>query len=99
MLSTRSLLTAIVLSVSIYSQAQIQPCIDVRLTRRNTGAGQGVYDFNNKWTPGTTIRVSFLNGTDWQKSKVKQYAPIWCQYANVKFDFLTQGLGDVRVSF
>jgi serralysin len=99
MLSIRQSLTAIVLFVSVYSQAQIQPCIDVRLAHRNTGAGQGVYDVNNKWTPGTTLKVSFLNGTDWQKSKVKQYAPGWCQYANVKFDFLTNGTGDIRVSF
>jgi hypothetical protein len=99
MLSVRYSLTAIVLLISVYSQAQVQPCIDVHLTRRNTGGGQGVYDFNNKWTPGTTLKVSFINGTEWQKSKVKQYAPAWSQYANVKFDFINNGTGDVRVSF
>ena len=95
----RHLLPVITLLSSVYSQAQIQPCIDVRAARTNTGAGQGVYDFNNKWTPGIMLRISFLNGTDWQKEKVKQYAPIWCRYANVKFDFLAQGTGDVRISF
>lgn len=99
MLSLRRSLTAIALLLSVYSQAQIQPCIDVRTTVRNTGAGQGVYDFNNKWTPGITLKVSFINGSDWQKQKVKQYAVGWCQYANVKFDFITYGTGDVRVSF
>ncbi len=99
MLSGRQPLVAIFLFISICSRAQIQPCIDVRAARKSTSAGQGVYDFNNKWTPGITLKVSFLNGTDWQKSKVKQYAVVWSQYANVKFDFLAQGMGDIRVSF
>ncbi|MEI9909117.1 MAG: M12 family metallopeptidase [Bacteroidota bacterium] len=95
----RRLITAIVLLVSVYSQAQVQPCIDVRADRKNNAAGQGVYDFNNKWTPGTTLKVSFMNGNDWQKEKVKQYALQWSRYANVKFEFMAQGPGDIRVSF
>lgn len=95
----RKLLPPITLLVSSYLQAQIQPCIDVRTTRKNTGAGQGVYDFNNKWTPGTTLRVSFVNGTEWQKEKVKLYAPLWSRYANVKFDFITLGASEIRISF
>ena len=99
MLFLRQLFFATVLFLSFVSNAQIQPCIDVISRKRESGAGQGVYDFNNKWTPGITINVSFMDGTDWQHSKVKQYAPIWSQYANVKFNFLTNGTGDVRVSF
>lgn len=91
--------TVIALLISAGALAQIQPCIDVRAARFNNGAGQGVYDFNNKWTPGTTIKVSFLDGTDWQKEKVEQYAPVWSRYANVTFNFLTAGTGDVRISF
>ncbi|KAL8950020.1 MAG: hypothetical protein Q9222_003914 [Ikaeria aurantiellina] len=30
------------------------------------------------WAPGRQLKISFLSGSDWQKSKVKQYAPIWC---------------------
>ncbi|MDP4265212.1 MAG: M12 family metallopeptidase [Bacteroidota bacterium] len=99
MFTLRRSLPAIALLLSLISRAQVQPCIDVRTARKNNGAGQGVYDFNNKWTPGTTLQVSFINGTDWQKSEVKQYAPEWSQYANVKFQFLAQGTGDIRVSF
>jgi serralysin len=98
MFTIRKPLLVASLLVTVYSQAQVQPCLDVRAARKNTGAGQGVYDFNNKWTPGTTLKVSFMNGTDWQKEKVKQYAPLWCRYANVKFDFI-QAQGDVRISF
>lgn len=89
----------IAILLSVYSYAQIQPCLDVRTTKRESGAGQGVYDFNNKWTPGTTLKVSFIGGTDWQKEKVKQYAPLWSRVANVKFEFIPQGTGDIRISF
>jgi hypothetical protein len=100
MLNRNYLLLATLIAASLTSSAQIQPCIDVLTTqRRETGAGQGVYDFNNKWTPGATLKVSFINGNDWQKSKVKEIAPLWCRFANVKFDFLNQGLGDIRISF
>ncbi len=84
---------------SFISQSQVQPCIDVRTTATVRGAEQGVYDFNNKWTPGTTLKVSFIGGNAWQHDKVKLYAPGWSEYANIKFQFLSQGYGDIRVSF
>lgn len=99
MQSIQTRFTIFALLISIVSYAQVQPCIDVRTTQRENGAGQGVYDFNNKWTPGTTIKVSFMNGTDWQKGKVKQFAPLWSRFANVTFNFLDVGNGDVRISF
>ena len=95
----RRILLTIVLLESLPAFSQIQTCIDMRAVRSDNGAGQGVYDFNNKWAPGATIRVSFLDGTDWQKEKVKLYAPAWCRYANIRFDFIKLGTGDVRVSF
>ena len=79
--------------------AQVQPCIDVQVSPADREAERGVYDFNNKWTPGTTLRVSFINGNDWQQEQVKKYAVTWSRYANVKFSFLTTGRGDIRVSF
>lgn len=97
----RMLLSAVLL-ISIASYSQILPCIDVTsASRREAGAGQGVYDFNNKWTPGTVLTVGFMGGTQWQWDKVKQYAPIWSQYANVTFKFGGQATGneDVRISF
>lgn len=85
---------------SVAATAQIQPCLDVVAGRhRAMGAGQGVYDFNNKWTPGTTLKVSFLNGNEWQRNKVREIAPLWCRFANIKFDFISAGTGDIRISF
>src|SRR5687767_14384154 len=98
--TTNKILLAVCLLFSVPSIAQIQPCIDVSSAkRRETGAGQGVYDINNKWTPGSTLKVSFMNGSSWQHEKVKFYAPGWCKHANVKFDFINSGLGDIRISF
>src|SRR5687767_3236867 len=99
MFSRTYLLLIILISISIISSAQIQPCIDVINLRRETGAGQGVYDYNNKWTPGSTVKVSFMNGNTWQHGKVKQYAPLWCRFANINFEFMDQGNGDIRISF
>lgn len=96
---SRVLLLAVFLMLSFFSSAQIQPCIDVRAARREADAAQGVYDFNNKWTPGTTLKVGFIGGTEWQRGKVKQYAPVWSSYANVKFQFTDVSTGDIRVSF
>ncbi len=83
----------------LYGTSQIQPCIDVRAARESNTAGQGVYDFNNKWTPGTTLKVTFIGGTAWQQAKVKQYAPVWSSHANIKFEFPVTGAGDIRISF
>ncbi len=94
----RSLLS-VTLIFTVICHSQVLPCLDVTSKKRQAGAGQGVYDYNNKWTPGTVLNVSFLGGTDWQHSKVKQYSVIWSQYANIKFNFMNSGTGDIRVSF
>ncbi len=83
----------------VSATAQIQPCLDMRVAREGSSAGQGVYDFSNKWTPGITLKVTFIGGTTWQRSKVKQYAPVWSNHANVKFEFPASGTGDIRISF
>src|SRR5205814_8189022 len=98
MFSAKKLLLLTIIFISIISTAQVKLCLDVISAKRGNGAGQGVFDFNNKWTPGATITVSFLEGSEWQKSKVEQYAPLWSQYANVKFKFIDHGTGDDRVS-
>lgn len=48
------------------------------------------------WAPGRQLRISFLAGNDWQKEKVKQYAPLWCKHANLSMKFVDRG-GDVDI--
>ena len=52
-----------------------------------------------KWIPGQQIRVKFLDGDEFVKSKVKQFAQIWMQFANVEFVFVPSGPAEIRISF
>ncbi|KAH7074342.1 hypothetical protein BKA63DRAFT_415298 [Paraphoma chrysanthemicola] len=51
------------------------------------------------WRAGREIKIGWQGGSSWQKDKVKQYAPQWCQYANLKFIFVDSGEVDILVSF
>ncbi|PSS28493.1 hypothetical protein PHLCEN_2v2974 [Hermanssonia centrifuga] len=51
------------------------------------------------WAAGRTLRVSFRGGSDFVRSKVKQYAAIWSQYANIHFEFVAQEPAEIRVAF
>lgn len=48
---------------------------------------------------GKTLKVLFLDGSDVQKAKTRQFAVEWCDYANVKFDFNGGSDAEIRVSF
>jgi serralysin len=55
-----------------------------------------------KWTNGTTIRVKFLNGTPFLKSKVEHFAHLWEGFVNIKFDFLKDSNDEncqIRIAF
>lgn len=65
----------------------------------------GVGDFGSlalpvgsMWKPGRTLRVKILNGSEKIRSKVKQYANVWTEYANIKFDFVDSGAAEIRVN-
>lgn len=51
------------------------------------------------WGHEETITVSFIGGTNFVQEKVIQFAKEWEIYANIKFDFITSGTGDIRISF
>lgn len=52
-----------------------------------------------KWTPGQTLKVKFLGGDDFLQSKIKQYAVEWANHCSIKFEFVTTGAAQIRVSF
>ena len=52
-----------------------------------------------KWPNGSTLRVRFLGGTPKQQDIVKQFAPQWSKYANLKFDFNNAPDAEIRISF
>lgn len=51
------------------------------------------------WKPGRTLRVSFLDGSNLMREKVKYYASVWMQYANVKLVFGDDEEAEIRISF
>ncbi|KAL8867951.1 MAG: hypothetical protein Q9174_005323 [Haloplaca sp. 1 TL-2023] len=51
------------------------------------------------WKPGRELKIAFLAGNDWQKSKVKQYAPLWCKHANLHMKFVGNGPCDILIDF
>lgn len=55
--------------------------------------------YNKLWKPGTTLHVSFLDGSARQQSFVSRFAPIWSAYANIKFEFGNNPAAELRVSF
>lgn len=46
-----------------------------------------ILDFANKWNPGDSIGVSFVNGSEKLLQRVEEVIKIWEQYANIHFDF------------
>ncbi len=51
------------------------------------------------WPNGAVISVGFLNGSLAQRQKVEQVAPERSRFANLKFQFVDQAKGDVRIRF
>ncbi|HEX8378752.1 MAG TPA: M12 family metallopeptidase [Pedobacter sp.] len=45
------------------------------------------------------LRVEFLDGSEEQKQKVREFAVEWSKYANIKFEFVETGSSDIRISF
>ena len=54
---------------------------------------------SKKWSPGSTVRCRFLDGSPIQRKKVQAYAHHWEKYANVKLQFVEAGDAEVRISF
>jgi hypothetical protein len=79
--------------------AQVHTCFDAPREVVDMNRGEsGVYDVNAKWTNGSEITVKFLSGSEYVRTRVKRYAAIWEQYANIRFRFVESGYADIRIS-
>lgn len=98
-----SILLVAILCLSGFSQTpQIQTCLSDSLpktTNSDPKLKQGVFRTSAKWFPGQKIRVKFLDGDEFVKSKVKYFAQLWEQFANIDFVFVESGTAEIRVSF
>lgn len=52
-----------------------------------------------QWPVGKTLRITFLDGSATQRSRVKEKAAEWLTFANLKFDFKQNSQAEIRISF
>ena len=65
-----------------------------------TGNTRAALVKDSKWASGDTISISFLDGTDEQKTLVRRFASEWVEgLANLKLSFLNPPNTDIRISF
>lgn len=104
--SNLTLLPLIVLVVTLsasFTKAQdIYSCVNdlvVIETPKKPGVRGAVSKPSRKWLPGQEIRVKFLDGNEYLRGKVRQYAELWEEFANVDFVFVPTGKADIRITF
>ncbi|EJD40747.1 zincin [Auricularia subglabra TFB-10046 SS5] len=51
-----------------------------------------------KWANGRTSKVKILNDSAKIKEKIRQYANLWSQHANITFNFVGSGDAEIRVN-
>jgi hypothetical protein len=104
MKSKINLLLAFVITATVFISAslkgQMYICLDpvADKTKASVNALELVPMDNSKWPNGHTIRVRFLNGSEYVKEKVRFYANEWTKYANIHFDFVQSGPAEIRIN-
>ncbi|EPS44226.1 hypothetical protein H072_1755 [Dactylellina haptotyla CBS 200.50] len=54
----------------------------------------------DRWLPGSTIKIKFLNGSDIVHQRVIKYARIWTEHAGLSFEFVPKTKNaDAKISF
>jgi hypothetical protein len=66
---------------------------------RSLGSPRAAIFLRKRWPNGSTLRVSFLEGTASQHAIVKRFAPQWGDHANLKFDFGFDPGAEIRIAF
>jgi len=51
------------------------------------------------WSPGQTLRVRFLDGSDALRGRVQRALSEWTKYANIRLEYVADGDAEVRVTF
>lgn len=51
------------------------------------------------WTPGQTLKIKFLNGTDAQHKYLMDAVTEWQKSVNLKVNYVTSGATDMRIGF
>ena len=84
-------------SLSVNQMSDIKICTERTLDGTTP---RGAVITSTKWPNGSTIKVSLNGGTSTVRAKVIQFAKQWEQYANIKFNFVTNdNTAKIRVTF
>lgn len=62
-------------------------------------ASRAISPRNKQWPNGSKLLITFKGGTSAQQDMVREIAPEWCEYANLKFEFTNSPSATIRVSF
>ncbi|MFO0914369.1 MAG: matrixin family metalloprotease [Pirellulales bacterium] len=52
-----------------------------------------------RWESGALLRCRFLDGSATMRRKVEEVAHRWEEFANIRFQFVTSGDAEIRISF
>lgn len=63
------------------------------------GTARAAFQLGKLWPNGSVIKIKFMGGSTAQRDMVKKYAVEWTEHANLKFEFVTSGTTQVRISF
>ena len=74
--------------------SEIKVCIDVSLDEQLRGAVLT----DQKWQPGQTLRVRFLDGDPLVQQKIEAVAHQWSHYINIQFAFSSDPDAEIRIS-
>lgn len=73
-------------------------CVD-KVFHQPAFVSSAVGEFDKFWNSGQVIKIRFLNGTDEQRNKVRNFAAEWSNICNIIFKYVTEGESHVRISF
>lgn len=76
----------------------IKICIEKLIPKAQSGEELALLN-EQIWENGRTLRVHFYDGDSFVQEKVRQYARIWEEFANISFDFVNDPNAEIRVAF
>ena len=63
------------------------------------GRTRAALQISKRWPVGSTLRARFLGGNSQQHDTVRQFAPEWTRFANLRLEFTTSPQAEIRIAF
>jgi hypothetical protein len=82
---------------AITRQHNLVPAVAKR--RVSTGKAKPRPKYRDLWSPGSVLRVRFMDDKPQFERAVRRYMPLWGVYANIQFEFSQDKDAEVRIAF